>query len=196
MLVVLLSLVWVWRTVTFQLSGSGKLSPGQLLVGHHGWSCAGFVIGAGGPDRSFRTQTVSKRRPCIWLPKITGLSLHHISLHTAVCALGSGTRIVGASRTTWLKESSQKFQTQRQDSMKAVAKAVASHPQFVGTWTSEVAKIMDPVLPIPENLGYWSIILGSFGDPGTPPKCSVIMRPPDAPFEGRSSKRPAQNSDV
>ena len=30
-----------------------------------------------------------------------------------------------------------------------------------------MAKIMDPILPILSVLGYWSIILGSFGGPGT-----------------------------
>ena len=29
-----------------------------------------------------------------------------------------------------------------------------------------MAKIMDPMLPILSILGYWSIILGSFGGPG------------------------------
>ena len=29
-----------------------------------------------------------------------------------------------------------------------------------------MAKIMDPILPILSILGYWSIILGSFGGPG------------------------------
>ena len=29
-----------------------------------------------------------------------------------------------------------------------------------------MAKIMEPILPIPSILGYWSIILGSFGGPG------------------------------
>ena len=31
-----------------------------------------------------------------------------------------------------------------------------------------MAKIMDPVLPILSILGYWSIILGSFGGLGRP----------------------------
>ena len=35
------------------------------------------------------------------------------------------------------------------------------------TWTSKMAKLMDPILPILSILGYWSIILGSFGGPGT-----------------------------
>ena len=30
-----------------------------------------------------------------------------------------------------------------------------------------MAKIMDPILPILSILGYWAIILGSFGSPGT-----------------------------
>ena len=30
-----------------------------------------------------------------------------------------------------------------------------------------MAKIMDPVLPLLSFLGYWAIILGSFGGPGT-----------------------------
>ena len=29
-----------------------------------------------------------------------------------------------------------------------------------------MAKIMDPILPILSALGYWAIILGSFGGPG------------------------------
>ena len=32
-----------------------------------------------------------------------------------------------------------------------------------------MAKIMDPILTIPSILGYWSIILGSFGGPGRHP---------------------------
>ena len=30
----------------------------------------------------------------------------------------------------------------------------------------KMAKIMDPILPIFSILGYWAIILGSFGGPG------------------------------
>ena len=30
-----------------------------------------------------------------------------------------------------------------------------------------MAKIMDPILPILSILGYWAILLGSFGGPGT-----------------------------
>ena len=30
-----------------------------------------------------------------------------------------------------------------------------------------MAKIMDPLLPILSILGYWAIVLGSFGGPGT-----------------------------
>ena len=30
-----------------------------------------------------------------------------------------------------------------------------------------MAKIMDPMLPILSILGYWAILLGSFGGPGT-----------------------------
>ena len=30
-----------------------------------------------------------------------------------------------------------------------------------------MGKIMDPILPILSILGYWAIILGSFGGPGT-----------------------------
>ena len=33
------------------------------------------------------------------------------------------------------------------------------------TWTSKMAKIMDPILPILSSLGYWAIIWGSFGGP-------------------------------
>ena len=39
------------------------------------------------------------------------------------------------------------------------------------TWTSKMAKIMDPILPILSILGYWAIILGSFGGPGTCALC-------------------------
>ena len=35
------------------------------------------------------------------------------------------------------------------------------------TWTSKMAKIIDPILPVLSILGYWAIILGSFGGPGT-----------------------------
>ena len=38
---------------------------------------------------------------------------------------------------------------------------------MVYTWTSKMAKIMDPILPILSILGYWAIILGSFGGPGS-----------------------------
>ena len=31
-----------------------------------------------------------------------------------------------------------------------------------------MAKIMDPILPLLSILGYWAIILGSFGGPGRP----------------------------
>ena len=34
------------------------------------------------------------------------------------------------------------------------------------TWTSQMAKIMDPVLPILSILGCWAIIWSSFGGPG------------------------------
>ena len=37
------------------------------------------------------------------------------------------------------------------------------------TWTSKMAKIMDPILPTLCILGYWHIILGSFGGPGKSP---------------------------
>ena len=33
-------------------------------------------------------------------------------------------------------------------------------------WTSKMAKVMDPILSILCLLGYWAIILGSFGGPG------------------------------
>ena len=33
-----------------------------------------------------------------------------------------------------------------------------------------MAKIMDPILPILSILGYWAVILGSFGGPG----CSLL----------------------
>ena len=32
--------------------------------------------------------------------------------------------------------------------------------------TSKMAIMIDPILPIPSILGYWAIILGSFGGPG------------------------------
>ena len=38
---------------------------------------------------------------------------------------------------------------------------------ILSTWTSKMANIMDPILPILPVLGYWAIILGSFGGPGT-----------------------------
>ena len=46
-----------------------------------------------------------------------------------------------------------------------------------GAWTSKMAKIMDPILPILSILEYWAIILGSFGGPG---RClySVAWSPP------------------
>ena len=34
------------------------------------------------------------------------------------------------------------------------------------TWTSKMASIMDPILPIVRIVGYWAIILSSFGGPG------------------------------
>ena len=42
------------------------------------------------------------------------------------------------------------------------------------TWTSKMAKIVDPILPIPCILGYWSIILGSFGGPGRCLPCNGL----------------------
>ena len=33
---------------------------------------------------------------------------------------------------------------------------------LVSTWTSKMAKIMDPILPILSILGYWAIIFGLF----------------------------------
>ena len=36
-----------------------------------------------------------------------------------------------------------------------------------------MAKIMDPILPILSILGYWAIILGSFGGPGD--NCSCLF---------------------
>ena len=35
------------------------------------------------------------------------------------------------------------------------------------SWTSKMAKMMDPILPIVSILRYWAIILGSFGGPGS-----------------------------
>ena len=41
----------------------------------------------------------------------------------------------------------------------------ATHAKlFACTWTSKMAKIVDPILSV---LGYWAIILGSFGGPGS-----------------------------
>ena len=37
----------------------------------------------------------------------------------------------------------------------------------VATWTSKMAKTMDPILPVLSMLEYWAMILGSFGGPGT-----------------------------
>ena len=42
----------------------------------------------------------------------------------------------------------------------------------------KMAKIMDPVLPILSSLGYWSIIWGTFGGPGTPSVGSIYQEPP------------------
>ena len=40
-------------------------------------------------------------------------------------------------------------------------------PRYVGSaWTSKMAKLMDPILPILVILGSWAILLGSFGGPG------------------------------
>ena len=39
-----------------------------------------------------------------------------------------------------------------------------------------MAKIMDPILPILCILGYWAMILGSFGGPGT----SATLPPEDS----------------
>ena len=36
----------------------------------------------------------------------------------------------------------------------------------LGTWSSKMVKIMDPVPPILSILGYRAIVLGSFGGPG------------------------------
>ena len=49
------------------------------------------------------------------------------------------------------------------------------HPRSLGpppgpAWTSKMAKIMDPILAILSILGYWAIILGSFGGPSRPPR--------------------------
>ena len=65
----------------------------------------------------------------------------------------------------------------------------AGHTGFVGpcwgtplgdTWTSKMPRIMDPILPILSILGYWAIILGTLGGPGTalqvraqPLKCTM-----------------------
>ena len=38
---------------------------------------------------------------------------------------------------------------------------------FGGAWTSKMANIMDPILPILSILGYSAITLGSFGGPGS-----------------------------
>ena len=41
-----------------------------------------------------------------------------------------------------------------------------------------MAKIMDPILPILSFLGYWSIILGSFGGPGMEMGAYLLERDP------------------
>ena len=57
---------------------------------------------------------------------------------------------------------------------------------YVYTWTSKLAKIMDPVLPILSILGYRAIILGSFGGPGidtyTHTHTYSVHRPPPSPL--------------
>ena len=42
-----------------------------------------------------------------------------------------------------------------------------------------MAKIMDPILPLLSILGYWAIILGSFGGPGLhrPPELRSLLGP-------------------
>ena len=55
-----------------------------------------------------------------------------------------------------------------------------------------MAKIMDPILPILFVLGYWAIILGSFGGPGIKVRilCNWVLRPREMkktrPFEAWS----------
>ena len=40
-----------------------------------------------------------------------------------------------------------------------------------------MAKIMDPILPILSILGYWAIVLGSFGGPGRILSQARLVRP-------------------
>ena len=49
-------------------------------------------------------------------------------------------------------------------------------PRHDITWTSKMAKIMDPILPILSVLRCWAIILGSFGGPGTKRRTLNAMR--------------------
>ena len=46
-------------------------------------------------------------------------------------------------------------------------------------WTSKMAKIIDPILPILSLLGYWAIILGSFGGLGGRMEPQQIQIPTD-----------------
>ena len=52
-----------------------------------------------------------------------------------------------------------------------------------GTWTSKMAKIMDPTLPLLSVLGFWAIILGYFGGPGNSISVGVSFVL-EADFEG------------
>ena len=52
--------------------------------------------------------------------------------------------------------------------LSAVYKDGLLHEKLLGaTWTSKMAKIMEPILPTVSLLRYWAITLGSFGGPGT-----------------------------
>ena len=46
---------------------------------------------------------------------------------------------------------------------------------FGVSWTSNMAKIMDSILPVLSILAYWSIVLGSFAGPGWSPKAVIDL---------------------
>ena len=46
----------------------------------------------------------------------------------------------------------------------------------VDTWTSKMAKIMDPILPVLSIWGYWAIVLGFFGGSGNSEAASELIR--------------------
>ena len=52
-----------------------------------------------------------------------------------------------------------------------------------------MAKIMDPILPILSILGYWAIILGSFGGPGSSSTAAQISAEHVSGLHGRCVPR-------